>query len=398
MLDSALLEGVTVLDVSQGIAGPFCARLLGDYGAEVLKIEPPTGDPLRRFGPFLHDDPHPEKSLFFLVMNLNKRGITLNLETALGKRLFLDLVRQADVVVESFPPGYLASLGLDYPRLVQHNPRLIMTSITPFGQTGPYSHFYGEEIVSYAMSGIMAISGTADREPLKHGGNQAQYDAGLLSAAATAVALFSASTTGQGQHLDVSITEVVASTLVGNQPYYAFMGGIQGRRQPKGTLLANPMPCKDGWVIVQPGGGATWEDIADFFGKPELKEERFSTNEGRRVHGEELDALLVDAIKDRGRWELFREAAQRRILFGIVQDAKDLVECPQLAARGFYREVEHPVMGRIKVPAVLCNFSLTPYSLRYPAPLLGQHNAQVYCAQLGYSREDLVRMRQMGVI
>ncbi|MCS7207451.1 MAG: CoA transferase [Dehalococcoidia bacterium] len=397
-MPAGLLEGVTVLDLSQGIAGPFCARLLGDYGAEVLKVEPPAGDPLRHTGPFLHDDPHPEKSLFFLVLNLNKRGITLNLETALGQRLFLELVERADVVVESFPPGYLGRLGLDYPRLAERNPRLVLTSITPFGQTGPYSRFAGEEIVAYAMSGIMFISGTADREPLKHGGNQAQYDAGLFGAAATAVALLSASTTGQGHHLDISITEVVASTLVSTLPIYAFMGGVPGRRPPQGTMLANPMPCKDGWVILQTGGGATWDDIADFLGKPELKDARFATTEGRRVHGEEVDALVLDAIKERGRWDIFREAARRRILAGIVQDARDLVECPQLAARQFYREVEHPVMGRVKVPAVLCNLSATPYALRRPAPLLGQHNAEVYCGQLGYSREDLVRMRQVGAI
>ena len=392
------LEGVTILDLSQGIAGPFCARLLADYGADVVKVEPPGGDPLRRVGPFYGDDPHPEKSLFFLVMNLNKRGITLDLETALGRRLFLELVRWADVVVESFPPGYLSRLELDYPRLSRLNPRLVLTSITPFGQSGPYSGFAGEEIVFYAMGGIMAISGTSDREPLKHGGNQAQYEAGLLGAAATAVALLHADATGGGQHLDISITEVVASTMVVHQPYYAFSGGIHGRRPPKGTLLGNPMPCRDGWVILQTGGGATWEEIADFLGKPELRDLKFATQEGRRVHGEELDALLLEAVKDRGRWELFHGAAERRILFGIVQDAKDLAECPQLAARGFYREVEHPVIGPIRVPAVLCNMSLTPYTLRRPAPLLGQHNVEIYCGLLGYSRQDVVRMRQLGVI
>jgi CoA:oxalate CoA-transferase len=151
-------------------------------------------------------------------------------------------------------------------------------------------------------------------------------------------------------------------------------------------------------VILQTGGGATWEEIADFLGKPELRDLKFATQEGRRVYGEELDALLLEAVKDRGRWELFHGAAERRILFGIVQDAKDLAECPQLAARGFYREVEHPVIGPIRVPAVLCNMSLTPYTLRRPAPLLGQHNVEIYCGLLGYSRQDVVRMRQLGVI
>jgi crotonobetainyl-CoA:carnitine CoA-transferase CaiB-like acyl-CoA transferase len=397
-MSEGALGDVRVLDISQGIAGPFCARLLADYGAEVIKVEPPSGDPLRRMGPFFQDDPHLEKSLFFLVMNLNKLGITLNLETEGGRRLFRELVREADVVVESFKPGYLASLGLDYESLAKINPRLIMTSITPFGQTGPYSQYKGEEIVYYAMGVIMSISGTSDREPLKHGGFQAQYEAGLNGAAATAAALFLQQNTGEGQQIDISITECVNSTLVINQPYYAFTGAIQGRRRPKGTLFGTPMPCKDGYVLSQPGGGATWETLATFYGKPELLEPRFADQAQRPDHGEELDAILLDAIKDRGKWELFKAASELRMLFGLVQDPKELAECPQLAARGFYREVEHPVIGRIKCPAVLFNYSLTPYQLRHPAPLLGQHNEEVYCGRLGYSREELVRMRQLDVI
>ena len=393
-----LLEGVRVLDLSQDIAGSFCARLLGDYGAEVIKIEPSQGAALRRKGPFFKDDPHQEKSLFFLVLNLNKMGITLNLETGEGQKLFMEMVRDVDVVVESFKPGYLASLGLDYSNLEGQNPGLILTSITPFGQEGPYSQYEGEEIVSYAMGAVMSISGTRDREPLKHGGFQAQYEAGLNGAAATSIALFSQAITEQGQHVDVSITECVSSTMIANQTMYAFTGGIQGRRNPVGTLFGHPMPCKDGWVISQPGGRATWETIVQFFGREELNEPHFVDGAMRADYGEELDSIMVDAISERGKWELFRQASEAGILLGVVQTPEELSRCPQLHSRGFYQAVEHPVMGKVKVPAVAFNLNLTPYQLRRCAPLLGQHNEEVYCERLGYAREELVRLREMGII
>lgn len=397
-MPAGVFEGVRVLDLSQDIAGSFCSRLLGDYGAEVIKVEPPGGAALRRMGPFYKDDPHLEKSLFFFVLNLNKMGVTLNLNMEDGRGLFRRLAAEADVVVESFKPGYLVSLGLGYEALEELNPRLVLTSITPFGQFGPYSGYEGEEIVCYAMAAIMSVSGTRDREPLKHGGFQAQYEGGLNGAAATAIALFSQSMTGQGQHLDISVTECVSSTMLANQTMYAFTGGIQARRNPVGTYFGNPMPCKDGWVISQAGGGATWDDVADFFGKSELREPRFAGNASRADNGRELDALMVDGIRERGKWGLFEEASRRRMLFGLVQTPEELARCPQLESRGFYQEVSHPVMGQLRVPAVLFDLSLTPYQLRSPAPLLGQHNLEVYCDRLGCSREELVQMRQMNVI
>ena len=392
------LDGVKVLDLSEDIAGSFCARLLADYGADVLKLEPVEGSALRRAPPFFGDDPHPEKSLFFLLLNLNKKSANLNLENAAGRDLLKQLVPHVDVVVESFRPGYLDGLGVGYDSLEPLNPSLIMTSITPFGQTGPYSGYKGEEIVSYAMGMIMSISGSQDKEPLKHGGFQAQYEGGLNGAAATAMALFMADNTGEGQHIDVSVTECVASTMMATQTMYPFMGGTQPRRRPTGSNFGHPMPCEDGWIIVQTGGGATWETIADFFGPPELHEPRFAETAQRNQNGEELDRIVLDSIKDRGKWDLFTEAAQARMLFGLVQTPSELADCPQLASRDFYREVDHPVIGKIKVPAVLFNLSLTPYRYIAPAPTLGQHNHEIYVDGLGYTRQELVRLRQTGAI
>jgi crotonobetainyl-CoA:carnitine CoA-transferase CaiB-like acyl-CoA transferase len=392
------LSGVKVLDLSEDIAGSFCARLLADYGAEVLKLEPPGGASLRRMGPFFHDDPHPEKSLFYLVLNLNKKGATLNLETSAGQAILKRLAQRIDVIVETYRPGHLASLGLGYDDLSKANPALIMTSITPFGQDGPYSQYQGEEIVEYAMSMIMSISGVQGREPLKHGGFQAQYEGGLFAAGATSMALFAQLNTGQGEHVDVSITECIASTMMATQSIYPFIGGIQARRRAEGNDFENPMPCKDGWIIVQAGGGATWEDLANFFEATELLEPRFANRAQRSQNGAEMDRIIIEAIKDRGKWELFTKAAAARMLFGIVQTPSELVNCPQLESRNFYREVEHPVIGKIKVPAELFKFTGTPYQLRLPAPTLGQHNQEIYVEGLGYTQPELCQLRQLNVI
>ena len=386
------LDDVRVLDLSQGIAGPLAARLLGDFGADVIKVEPPGGDSGRRMPPFFQDDPDPEKSLFYLMLNLNKRGITLNLDTEEGAAILRGLAHGVDVIVESFPPGYLAARGLDYASLEAENPGLIMTSITPFGQTGPYSQYQSDEIIAYATGGMMAISGTADREPLKHGGFPGQYEAGMNGFLATLVALFARDLTGAGQQVDLSIQEVIASTLVINQPFYSFAGGVQGRRHPEGSNFGQVMPCNDGYFVAQPGGGVTWDGIADFFGRPEMKEHRFSDPVERVRNGPALDEIILDATKDRTMAEMFKTASEQfRMLLGIVQTPQDIANCEHLAARGYFEAVDHPVIGKIKVPFHLWNMSASGSTCRRPAPLLGQHNSEIYGG-------DAAALRARGVI
>ena len=397
MLTGAL-EGVKALDLSEDIAGSFCARLLADYGADVLKLEPPRGAALRRMGPFFQDDPHPDKSLFFLVVNLNKKGATLNLETVTGQAILKRLVPHVDVIVESYRPGYLASLGLGHEQLQELNPALTMTSVTPFGQEGPYSQYRGEEIVNYAMGMIMSISGVQGREPLKHGGFQAQYEGGLFAAATTSMALFGSEFTGRGEHIDVSITECIASTMMATQTMYPFMGGTQVRRRASGSMFGHPMPCQDGWIIVQTGGGASWEDLSEFFQSPEMLDERFANRARRAENGEELDRIVIDSIKERGKWDLFPKAAEYRMLFGLVQTPSELAQCPQLESRNFYREIEHPVMGKLRVPAELFKLSETPYQLNRAAPTLGQDNREIYVDGLEYDEQQFTRLRQLNVI
>ncbi len=400
MIPTGALEDIRVLDLSQGIAGPLCAKILGDFGAEVIKVEPLAGEPGRRMGPFFHDDPDPEKSAFFLLLNLNKRGVTLNLETPKGGSMFKELVKKAQVVVESFPPDYLASLGLDYENLEKINPGIVVTSITPFGQSGPYSHYKSEEIVAYATSGLMSVSGTANQEPLKHGGFQSQYEAGLNGALATAYTLLLRDMTGQGQHVDVSIQEVVASTLVTDHYFYSWAGDVRGRQPAGGSSVGYITPCKDGYFVMQMGGQrTTWDDIVEFLGREELKEPRFSDPNQRIINSAEMDKIVLEAVKDRTKADLFRSGAgEHRLLLGIDQTPEDLANCPQLESREFFQEIEHPIIGKTRVPFRLFGMTATPASYRTPAPLLGQHNAEVYGRLLGYSKEGLVRLKETGII
>lgn len=396
---AAALDDLKVLDLSQGLAGPICAKILADFGADVIKVEPPSGDSGRFMPPHAGNVPHPEKSLVYLLANLNKRGVRLNLDDPAGRDLLRQMARTTDIIVESFKPGYLASIGLDYAALAQENPRLIMISITPFGQTGPYKNYECEEIVTYALSGIMSISGLAEREPIKHGGMQSQYEGGLSGTVGALAALHARDLMGEGQQVDISLQDVVTSTLVIHQPMYGWTGAVQGRRRPSGSSYGQVQRCKDGYFIWQTGGGATWEEITEFFGPEEIKEERFATVAGRALHGEDLDRLVIEATKDRTMQELFRTASEKyHMLFGIVQEPKDLANCPHLEAREYFQEVDHPVIGRIKVPFRLWSMPDAPATYRRPAPLLGQHNDEVYGGMLGLDASRIAALTAKGVI
>jgi crotonobetainyl-CoA:carnitine CoA-transferase CaiB-like acyl-CoA transferase len=244
----------------------------------------------------------------------------------------------------------------------------------------------------------MAISGTSDREPLQHGGFPAMYEAGMNGMLATNVALLTRDLNGFGQHVDVSTQEVVTSSLVINQPYYSFSGGVQGRRRLEGSSFGHVTPCKDGYFVSQEGGAITWEQIANFFGREELKDHRFADPAQRMLHGHELDAIILEATKDRTMAEMFKTASEQyRMLLGIVQTPEDLANCAQLEARAFYEEVEHPVIGRVRVPFRLWNMSLGAASCRCPAPLLGQHNAEVF-AGCDCSEAEIGKLRDCGII
>ena len=409
-----MLEGLRVLDMGPGIAPSFCAKLLADYGAEVVKVEPPgKGDPARGMGPFVGNDPHPEKSIPFLYLNTGKRGVTLDYSTVSGRTVLSKLLDEADVLVEGFAPleseqsfDKLRTNGaLSYGALAESHPGLVVTSVTPFGQDGPYRDFEATDIITCAMSGLMYHSGDSDREPLRNALDQSLYVAGSNAAAATLVAVFARMTTGVGQHVDVSVAECLAAHLVQPVPYYNYMGATKGRRPVRGSGFEELMPARDGYVVPSVQGSQPWETVADLIGLEELQDPRFASGAGRIAHGEELKALLVEGLAQWDRLPLFVASGERRLVFGMAQDAGDLMECPHLEARGFFREVEHPVVGRAAYAGMGARLlegngaEVVERDIPTPsgAPLLGEHNVEVY-GGLGYGRDELAALRYAGVI
>ena len=398
-MPAGLLSGLRVLDLGSGISGPWCAKILADYGAEVIKIEPPgSGDAARRMGPFAGDDPNPEKSLTFLYLNTNKKGVTLDPSSVTGRKLLDRLLADADVVVENNPPAEAEAMGLDYASLSAANPQLVVTSITPFGQTGPYNDFQATDIVTYALSGLMYHTGDSDKAPLRNVLDQSFYVAGANAAAATQVALFARLTSGEGQHVDVSAAECLGAHLVQPVPYYNYMGAVKGRRPVRGAGFDELMPARDGYVAPSVQGSQPWATIAGLIGLEELQDEKFATGAGRIAHGEELKELLIKGLAQWDRMPLFLASGERRLVFGMAQDAGDVANCPHLQAREFFVDVDHPVVGRAQYPGMAVRLPGETITPSAPAPLLGQHNAEVFGPELGYSPGELVSLRQHGII
>ena len=394
-----ILDGVRVLESGGHVSAPFCAKLLADYGADVIKVERPGwGDEARRMGPFVGDDPHPDKSIPFLYLNTNKRGITLDPATDAGAKLLAELIESADVLVENFPPGEKPSAELEIEKLASRFPSLIVASITPFGQTGPYRNYEATDIVVAAMSGLMYHSGDSDREPLRNALNQSFYVAGINAAVATTAALFQRMSTGLGQSIDVSTVECLASHLVQAMPYYSYMGAIKGRRPMRGSGFEELMPARDGYVIPSVQGSQPWSTVADLIGVPELHDERFASGSGRIEYGEEIYQLLTKGLAEWDRKALHQASGERRLVFGMAQDAGDLYECPHLKEREFYRTVDHPVVGEAEYPGMGPKLSGMEYEVRRSAPLLGQHNHEIFCDELGRSAGELAQLRALGAI
>lgn len=394
-----MLDGLRVLDLGPGIAPSFCAKLLADYGASVIKVEPPgCGDPSRRMAPFAGDDPHSEKSIPFLYLNTGKRGVTLDYSGESGRALLSRLLDHVDVLVEGFAPSPTEQSTISYTELSRAHPHLVVTSVTPFGQDGPYRDFQATDIITCAMSGLMYHSGDSDREPLRNALDQSLYVAGANAAAATLIAVFARLTSGEGQHVDVSVAECLAAHLVQPVPYYNYMGATKGRRPVRGSGFEELMPARDGYVVPSVQGSQPWETVAGLIGLEELQDPRFASGAGRIAHGEELKALLIEGLAQWDRLPLFVASGERRLVFGMAQDAGDLVSCPHLAARGFYHEIEHPVAGRATYPGMGAALSERPAEAPAPAPLLGQHNSEIYGGELGHSGEELAALRYAGVI
>ena len=392
------LDDIRVLDLSEGVAGPFCTKLLAGLGAEVIKVEQPVqGDPARSVGPFLRDQPHLEGSALFTHLNTNKKSVSLNLQDRADRKLVRELARISDVVVESFKPGDMSGLGLGYDVLSETNPGVVMTSITNFGQRGPWSHYEGTELTSLATSGILSVTGDPDREPLKSYGYQAHYMAGLQAAFATLAALHLARETGEGQTVDVSVQESAAMYLATGDVWNFFFPGQVPRRAGSRASTAvirqvysgNILPCKDGYVWF--GTGHNQEMIALLVDAPELD----SVELWRRPasHAEEIDRACQRWLAGQTKEEAARLGQELRIAVAPVQDLEEVARDPQHQSREFFQPIDHPGANQVKVPGPPFKASETPWSTQRP-PQLGEHNQQLICELLGYGPHQNTSLRQ----
>ncbi len=396
----AALDGVSVLDLTHCIAGPYCTRLLAGFGADVLKIEPPGGELGRRMAPFFHDEPGPDTSLPFAYLNAGKRSLTLNLKSEEGRGILLSLLPETDVLVENFAPRVMPSLGLDYASLREIAPHLVMVSISNFGQTGPYRDYKATDIVEYALGGLMYIFGAYNREPLKHAFNQAQFKAGTDAASATLMALYHQRMTGRGQHVDVSIQEAVASGLRDVVNNYTYTGAIRRRQPNHSGDLQRIRATADGYLLPNPGlgGGLNWDSFVEFLDLPDLDDDRFRTPSARLANAEELGRILDEYFIRQNKYDMFYGSHERRFIFGVIQSPEEALNDPQFVHRGYFVEHEHPAMGRLKFPGAPFIMESTPWGTGNPAPSAGQHSSQVLGQRLGYTAAQQAQLRSQGVI
>ena len=392
-MPDGLLPGVRVLDVGQGISGPYCAKILAQMGAEVIKVEPPEGDSARRTGPFPGDSPHPEKSGLFLATNANKQGITLDLSSSDGAAAFRKLAAGADIVIENPPPDALEGHGLGYESLKNAHPGLVFTSITPFGNRGPYKDFKATDLVLYHMSGhahgmLGAVKDPDSDPPIRAGGHQAELVGGMAAATATLMALYRKRMTGQGSRIDISSFEAMVTQLISGLANSAY-----GRPAPPRDLakveeaaiggmvgaIGGILLCNDGYVAISPREDAQWERWLQVMGDPPwATDERYATRDARQRNSPSLWKLLSDWSINHSKHEIARMGQEQRVPCFPVNTVQDLLSDEHLAHRGFFVEMEHPVAGVLRYPGAAYRFSNSQLPLtERPAPLLGEHNREI---------------------
>jgi benzylsuccinate CoA-transferase BbsE subunit len=413
------LKPYRVVDFTRAI-GWTCGKLLADLGADVIKVEPPGGDPDRRIGPFYRDDPHPERSLAWFAANTNKRGVTLAVETSDGQALLRALTRTADILLESFPPGYMERHGVGFPQLSELNPQLVWTAITPFGQHGPYAHYRATDLVGMAMGGLMSLCGETDRPPVRMRPAQAYVQAGLQAAVGTLLAHHDRVRSGEGQFVDVSMQHALSWTVIPARQYWELNRLIterSGASRAFGDQVRRIIfPCADGHVALMGamnvrewGPLVEWlagEGLADDLSDASWRILVENAGPGTLTQAAVTDAELAHVYDVLGRFflkhgkaELAAEARRRGIMLLPVHTPRDLLGHPQLIARDFYQPLEHPELEQtLCYPGAPYRLSETPWQLRHRAPLIGEHNEAIYGGELGLSRAELAILMAAGAI
>ena len=404
--------GLRVLELADE-KGQFCGKLLGDLGADVVKIEPPGGEPCRHVGPFLDDVPHPDRSLSFWYYNTSKRGVTLNLSTADGQRLFRRLAATADVVLETFRPGYLESLGLGQETLRLENPALIVCSLTPLGQTGPWRDFVSSDLVHMAAGGEMASSGYDRLDvPIAPGGGNAWHMGCHYAAMAIMAALVYRTVSGEGQYIDTSIHEACALTTEAAIANYVYRGEVlrrqTGRHHAMTTTPRTQFLAKDGiYVTALISGGLNPRNVKnlaslmDAYGMagdlldPKYQDPAVIAASGSHI----VDGLLAAFIASLPAEEVYHAGQARGFTWGAIRAPEDLLEDAHLHDRGFWKEVQHPELGRnFTYPGEPALYNGSPWEISRRAPLIGEHNSEVFCGELGLERGALATLAENGVI
>ena len=402
--DGLPLDGIRILDLTQGLAGPYATKHYADHGADVIKIERPDGgDPARRIGPFPNDEPHPERSGVFLHVNTGKRSVTLNLKTASGQHILQRLAASADLVFESFRPGALERLGLDAERLAGLRPQASLIRLSNFGQYGPYRDFEADDMLLYATGGVLQITGVPEREPLKIGLYAPLFLAGAVTAAMSFGVLTAADRDGIGQVLDISIQDVLASSMDRGGPnlvawqYSGSLMHLRMREVRRNAIPRGVYPCRDGYVFFS--GALQWYDrFCRLLGRPDLIDDEETLAKLEHIeYGEYFDALLYPWLLERTKQQVMDEAQQVGLPVGAINTMADVFADPHLRAREFITTIEHPQAGALELPGLPFRMHGTPGALRR-APLLGEHTSEVLRSELGYTPEEVVILRQRNIV
>ena len=412
-----LMSGYRALDLTDE-KGLLCGQILGGLGVDVIKIEKPGGDRSRNIPPFYNDIVHPEKSLYWMHSNRNKRGITLNIETDDGREIFQQLVKTADFVFESFDPGYMDGLGLGYQALEEINPRLIMTSITPFGQTGPYSKFKYADLPLFAMGGVMQGCGEPDRAPVRTP-NQTGFYGGVHGAMSSMVAHYYREQYDEGQHVDVSIQQAGILTMMTGVETWDLSGIKPQRRGQVYTAsrvddeitVRTLYPCKDGWIFIHFSGGPEgivrssneMLRLADEAGLAgDYADYDFHDHDGQTVSQEERTALedvMVRFLATKTKKELMELAVERELIQGPLFNIEEIWESPHYQARGYWEEIYHPELeDTITYPGAPVKISDAPWRTTRRAPLIGEHNEEIFIGELGFTNERFSFLKDQGII
>ena len=396
-----LLHGIRILDLANEQAA-FCSKALADLGALVIKVEKPSRDSLQRAGSLAGNGPSKEPNLFFQYNNANKLGITLDIEKEEGRRLFLRLIKKADVVVETFPPGYLATLGCPYEVMSQVNPGLILASVTGFGQTGPRSSYKSCDLVASAFGGPMYVTGDPSGPPLRPYGEQSFYIASLFAAVGILLALIRRRNTGKGEHVDISSQEAVSGTLDHVLVRYLYDGIIPKRQ---GNLSWNRssfiLPCKDGHIHISIGN--QWETLVEWVAAEgmaqDLPEEKWKDEDYRNQNVDHILAVLQRWTLTHNVGELFEIAQAMRFPWAPVARPEDVLSSPQILAREFFSAVEHPEPGKSLLSSGMpYRFDSSPSYQARRAPFPGEDNKRIYCDDLGLSQQEVARLSRLGII